>query len=129
MSGHVRRDAALDVRLFAVTSYRSAPRPALQLPPSAARPAAPICRGTIVSIEIDNTALSDKLKRQRQPVGCHGWPDSAPSGGGPARDIRFTMHSPSMSGFSKVGEHVQVYGGEDREVSTVPCPIGTGDIR
>jgi hypothetical protein len=97
-----------------------APKPALP----AARSAGLICRGTIVSIEIDDTALRDKLRRHDSLWIVTVRTDDDPSGNAPGRDMRFTMHSPSMCGFRKVGEHVEVDDG-GMGLRATPCPPGT----
>ncbi len=92
----------------------------------AAPPATPICRGTIMSIEIDNPALRDKLRRHDSLWVVTVRPDDPLPGSAPGRNMRFTMHSPSMSGFTRVGERVEVYSGDGRGLSATPCPPGTG---
>jgi len=88
-------------------------------------PATPIGRGTIVSIEIDETALRDKLRRHNSLWVVTIRPDDHLSGRAPGRDMRFTMHSPAMYGFSRVGQRVEVYSGDGRGLRATPCPPGT----
>jgi hypothetical protein len=88
----------------------------------------PICRGTIVSIEIDKTVLRDKLRSHDSLWVVTVQPDDQLSGSAPGREMRFTMHSPSTSGFTRVGERVEVYRGDDRGLRTTPCPPRTGRL-
>src|ERR1700722_2792072 len=81
---------------------------------AAAPPATPICRGTIVSIAIDETALRDELRRHNSLWVVTIRPDDRLLGSAPGREMRFTMHSPAMSGFRRVGERVEVYSDDGR---------------
>jgi hypothetical protein len=89
----------------------------------------PICHGTIVSIEVDGPALSDKLGRHNSLWVVTIRPDNEPSGEAPARVMRFSMHSPSMNGFRRVGERIEIYEDDRRGVWAIPYaalarPIG-----
>jgi hypothetical protein len=101
------------------------PVPALR---GAASTGTPICRGTIVSIDIDDAALSDKLHRDDSLWVVTVQPGRDPSGGAPRREMRFTMHSPSMMGFRRVGERVEVYCDDRGWVWATPYPSGTGPV-
>jgi hypothetical protein len=107
-------------------------RPAVPLPVPVLRDAAsngsPICRGVIVSIEIDDTALSNKLRRHNSHWVVTVRRDDEPSGGAPGREMRFSMHSPSTSGFRRVGERVEVYDDDRRGVWATPYPSPTGRV-
>jgi hypothetical protein len=103
-------------------------RPMARLPVPVIRAAAttgtPICHGTIVSIEIDGTALPDKLRRDNSLWVVTVRPDAEPSGEAPGRVMRFSMHSPSMNGFRSVGERVEVYEDDRWGVWAIPYASG-----
>jgi hypothetical protein len=102
------------------------------LPVPVLRAAAPtgasVCRGTIVSIEIDDKALSDKLRWHDSLWVVTVRPDNERSGSAPWREMRFSMHSPSMRGFRRVGERVEVYDDSRRGVWATPYPSATGRV-
>jgi hypothetical protein len=95
------------------------PRPAKATPDL---PGHPSCRGTILSIQLATELPSTKPGRHEKFWIVTVRPDVA-SGGVPGANSTFKVHSPSMSGFRKIGEHVEVYSSGSGDLSAIPCPM------
>ncbi len=77
---------------------RSLPPPPRQAKAMPDSPGRPICRGTIVRIQIATEMPSSKPGRHENLWIVTVRPDMV-AGGHPAQDLTFKVHSPSMSGF------------------------------
>lgn len=80
-----------------------------------------ICRGTVVSIDINAEAIRDKLRNHNRLWIVTVQPDPDASNAVPPPKMQFMMHSPSQCGFRNVGDHVDVFNGAV-DIQAIPAP-------